>query len=97
MSDFHKLYSAHAELVPAVDELSAHAIEAAQCPVKDAKVIVLESLLLEAISGLEANMDNKKAKSAISAQKTFISSNVMNINDDDVLPQILKRANELCG
>ena len=97
VSEFHKQFSICTDIAAELDALSTSAIVTAQSRAKDAKVIVLESLLLEAINGLESNPENKKAKSAIGAQKSFISSNVMGVTEDDILPQIMQKANSLAG
>ena len=97
MVQLQKTYGGDESVAVALDELSNFAIATAQTHVKDTKVLVLESLLLEAVTQVEANGDSKKSRSAIGMQKSFILSNVMGITEDDILPQIMEKANAVSG
>ena len=91
--EFHKTYGGHPDVAQCCEDLSARAGELARSTAKESKVLVLESLLLEAVT----SSDEKRAKSAINMQKAFISSNVMGITEDDILIHIMEKANALIG
>ena len=50
VASFHKTYSAQPHVSDVLENLSSCANQLAQTQVKDVKVVVLESLLLEAVS-----------------------------------------------
>ena len=92
------MYAAEPDVSSELDTLSSFALEMAASHIKDAKVIVLESLLLEAVSQIDSTTgDHKKARSAISLQKAFISSNSLGITEDDICAVIMRRANDVNG
>ena len=72
LDKFHKMYASEPCVASELDQLSALALDLAASHIKDAKIIVLESLLLEAFSQLDSSTgDHKRARSAIALQKVF--------------------------
>ena len=92
---FHKTFQQHPSVSKCVEDLGNFAIDMAQNQVKAAKVLILESILLEGLIVIEDEGDSKKVRSAIAQQTTFLTSNSLNISESDILPLIMQKTNAL--